>query len=380
MPDLFSKKFGCLQHCDNQSARGPTQKTFVCDYLFPVALCREQEAASAAGMLRKFELSQSLAKSMAVNAITMYAPLIQWKTSNSIGVLLGGVAIVLAFAVAQAQTIILRGEQPEATQGDWPGRVSIEYVAPTNPDFKELHGFLRNRRALEKIQEIVSPFRFSEQLIIKTAECGAVNSYYQRLDFKPTVTICYEFLKHVLDSLPNATTPAGVTRDDATVGQCLWVTLHEVGHATFDIFAVPIFGREEDAADNFATFIMLQFRGEQARRLIGGAAWAWRAFLGDYRRNPVVQTRLAAFSSDHGLPQERFYNLLCLAFGANKVEFADAESFLPPTRTPSCSYEYRTLVRAFRKEIIPHIDQDMAKRVLSTNWLADPDTKSVPQR
>jgi putative metallopeptidase DUF4344 len=331
-------------------------------------------------MLRKFELSQSLAKSMAVNAVTMYAPLIQWKTSNSISVLVGGVAIALAFAVAQAQTIILRGEQPEATQGDWPGRVSIEYVVPTNPDFQELYGVLKNRRALEKIQEIVSPFRFSEQLTVKTAECGAVNSFYQRLDFKPTVTICYEFLKHILDSLPNETTPAGVTPDDAKVGQFLWVTLHEVGHATFDIFGVPIFGREEDAADNFATFIMLQFRGEQARRLIGGAAWAWRAYLGDYRRNPVVQTRLAAFSSDHGLPQERFYNLLCLAFGANKVEFADAESFLPPTRAPSCSYEYRTLVRAFRKEIVPHIDQDMAKRVLSTNWLSDPDTKSVPPR
>src|SRR5262249_54009818 len=151
----------------------------------------------------------SLAKSMAVNATTMYAPLIQWKTSDSVSILAGGVLIALTLTVAQAQTVILRGDRPEATQGDWPGRVSIEYVVPTNPDFKELYGFLRNRRALEKIQEIVSPFRFSEQLIIKTAECGAVNSYYQRLDFKPTVTICYEFLKHVLDSLPNATTPAG---------------------------------------------------------------------------------------------------------------------------------------------------------------------------
>ena len=301
------------------------------------------------------------------------------KIPNSISVFVDGVSIALALAAAQAQTIILRGEQPEATQADWPGRVSIEYAVPTNSEFQELYGLLKNRRALEKIQEIVGPFRFSEQLTIKTAECGAVNSYYQRIDFKPTVTICYEFLKHVLDSLPNETTPAGVTPDDATVGQFLWVTLHEVGHATFDIFGVPIFGREEDAADNFATYIMLHFRGEQARRLIGGAAWAWRAYLGDYRRNPVVQMRLAAFSSDHGQPQERFYNLLCLAFGANKVEFADAESFLPPTRAPSCSYEYKTLARAFHKEIIPHIDQDMAKRVLSTNWLSDPDTKSAPQ-
>jgi hypothetical protein len=50
----------------------------------------------------------------------------------------------------------------------------------------------------------------------------------------------------------------------------------------FDMFNVPIFGHEEDAADNFATFIMLQFGKGQARRLINGAVWAWRAYLGDY--------------------------------------------------------------------------------------------------
>ena len=30
----------------------------------------------------------------------------------------------------------------------------------------------------------------------------------------------------------------------------------------------------------------------------------------------MVQVRLEGFASDHGLPQERFYNLLCLAYGA----------------------------------------------------------------
>ena len=71
----------------------------------------------------------------------------------------------------------------------------------------------------------------------------------------------------------------GVTADDAKVGQVLFLTLHEVGHAVFDIFNVPIFGSEEDAADNFATYIMLQFA--EARRLIRGAAWAWSSYLAE---------------------------------------------------------------------------------------------------
>ena len=71
-------------------------------------------------------------------------------------------------------------------------------------------------------------------------------------------------------------------------------------------------------------------------------------------------------------PKSAFYNLLCLAFGADPVQFADTNSYLPPTRLSTCKFEYLTLVNAFHKEISPHIDQEMARRVLDTDWLPDP--------
>ena len=43
-------------------------------------------------------------------------------------------------------------------------------------------------------------------------------------------------------------------------------TLHETGHAAFDIFQVPLFGREEDAADLFAAYIMLHCCRKSAPR------------------------------------------------------------------------------------------------------------------
>jgi hypothetical protein len=125
---------------------------------------------------------------------------------------------------------------------------------------------------------------------------------------------------------------------------------------------------------------MLQFGKEQARRLIVGAAWAWRAYLGDYKRNPVIPIRLAAFASDHGLPQERYYNLLCLALGAHREVFADLEAYLPPTRSPRCVFEYQMLVHAFDKAISPHIDREMARRILDTNWLEGVESKPVSQK
>jgi putative metallopeptidase DUF4344 len=295
----------------------------------------------------------------------------QRKTINSIGAIVGVAFILPNLAGAQSQTTAQMGQ---------PNRVSVAYVATEDLVLQRYYRLLKERRALEKIQEMLSPFHLPEELTIKTAECGVVNSWYKRENFKPIVTICYEYLRHILESLPNETSPAAVTPADATAGQFFWVTFHEVGHAIFDIFDVPIFGHPEDAADNFAAYILLQFGKEQARRLIGGAAWAWRAYLGDYKRDPVVRKRISAFADTHGLPEERFYNLLCLAYGADPVLFADADGYLPPTRLPNCKFEYRTLVNAFHKEISPHIDQEMARRVLDTNWLPDPKWKPVLQR
>jgi hypothetical protein len=295
----------------------------------------------------------------------------QWKTSLICTLIINAV-IWSNWSLAQSQ--------PSLTPTGQPGWVSIAYVPPESFAFQELYDFLREHRALERIQEILSPFRSPEELMIKTAECKEVNSWYRRENFKPTVTICYELLKRILESLPNETNADGVTPTDAAVGQFFWVTLHEVGHATFDILDVPIFGHVEDSADNFATYIMLQFGEGQAHRLIGGAAWAWRAYLGDYKKNPVVPLRLSAFASDHGLPQERFYNLICLAFGADQAGFADLANYLPPTRAPTCLFEYRTLVRAFEKEITPHVDQEIARRVLDTNWLQRLESVPVPQK
>jgi hypothetical protein len=267
--------------------------------------------------------------------------------------------------------------QTSSLQSD---RVSIAYIPPDDAQYQEVYDLLRGHRVLEKVQEILSPLRSPEELTIKTTECKEVNSWYKRENFKPTVTICYEFLKRILESLPSENNPDGLRPADAAVGQLFWVTLHEVGHATFDILDVPIFGHEEDAADNFATYIMLQFGEGQAHRLIAGAAWAWRTYLGDYKKNPVVPLRLSAFGSDHGLPQERFYNLVCLSFGADRAGFADLANYLPPTRAPGCAFEYRTLVRAFKKEISPHIDPEMARRVLDTNWLERLETEPLPQK
>lgn len=267
-----------------------------------------------------------------------------------------------------------------ATQIDQPGRVMIQYDAPTDPDLQALHNRLKDHRFLETIQWILSPLLLPEPLTVKTTQCGVMNAWYRRENSRPTVTLCYELLKMISQSGPKPTDPN--TPTDAVIGQAVWLALHETGHAVFDIFNVPIFGHAEDAADNFATFVMLQMGKDQAKRLIDGAAWAWKGYVADYRTDPVIQEKLAAFASNHGQPQERFYNLMCLAYGADPGTFANLtqDGFLPPNRSPDCKYEYKTLVDAFDQEIEPHVDQEMKRRIMDTSWLPPPQSMPTAQK
>ena len=252
--------------------------------------------------------------------------------------------------------------------------VTIEYVPPKNPAHKIAFELVKQRGALEKIKKVFSAWQLPGPLTIRTIGCdGVSNAWYQRENDRPTVSICYEYLVEIWNIMPKETEAAMVTAKDAVIGQLFFALAHEFGHATFDIFDIPVFGREEDAADQFATYIMLQFGDDQSHRLITGAAFSYREFVKNYKQKPNVSVPLLAFSSDHGSPEERFYNLLCLAYGYDAKLFADLvdKEYLPKTRARNCRYEYVVLRYAFRQLVVPHVNMDMAKQVMNAHWLDD---------
>jgi hypothetical protein len=155
------------------------------------------------------------------------------------------------------------------------------------------------------------------------------------------------------------------------VGQLLFAFSHEMGHAVYDLYDIAVFGRQEDAADQFATYMILQFGGERTHRLIKGAAWSYKGFMKNFQDQAQVAMPLVAFSSDHGLPQQRFYNLACISYGYDPKIFAEVlhDDILPEHRAKVCKYEYSNLRYAVRKMIGPHIDQAQEQKVLSTNWM-----------
>jgi hypothetical protein len=82
-----------------------------------------------------------------------------------------------------------------------------------------------------------------------------------------------------------------------------------------------------------------------------------------------------------GAPAQRFYNLLCMAYGADPQTFGDliSQGYLPESRARSCHNEYGELNFAFQQLIQPHLDPQLTKEVMQKEWLpADNTTASRP--
>ena len=100
-------------------------------------------------------------------------------------------------------------------------------------------------------------------------------------------------------------------------GNMLFVALHELGHALVGQLRLPVLGREEDAADYFATLAMLETGTEFSVNVLVQAARGW--FLSD--RRDKKQGNMLTFYDEHGLDQQRAFAIVCLMVGSDAQQF-----------------------------------------------------------
>jgi hypothetical protein len=254
-----------------------------------------------------------------------------------------------------------------------PNRVAIIYVQPTDPAHQPIYELLRQHRVLERFQAYLSPLRLPQTLRLRTAGCdGEDNAWYEEADRE--VTVCYEYIDAVQRNAPAQTTAAGISPQDAVLGPGIEVFLHEIAHALFHLLDLPILGREEDAADQIAAYMMLQLDRDMARRTVAAVARM-------YRREASSQTVAQEDLADvHGLSGQRLYNLLCMAYGDDPELFADAVAIgrLPKERAEGCIDEYLQVEHAFNQLIRPHIDQAVKRKLDRARLLAPTTQRQAP--
>jgi hypothetical protein len=273
------------------------------------------------------------------------------------------IARIAGFGLALG--MMLSAPMPAQAQDLSNSKIEFAYFPPKTVKYQATMDRLKKRQVLEQLSQFLSPLRLPHKLFLVTIECGNNNASPHYNPGSWAILLCYEF-NEILERLaPKQGQPnQGFSHDEVVVGTYAGVVLHEAGHAVFDMLDVPVFGREEDAADAMAIFIASQFSKDVARTVTRGYAYFW-SVLG----NPK---EWAQYSDEHGTSSQRFYNTLCLAYGGDPQtfkEFVD-KGWLPKARAANCAAEYQQIKVAFEKTILPYVDLNQMKAVQAKNWLA----------
>ena len=140
-----------------------------------------------------------------------------------------------------------------------------------------------------------------------------------------------------------AETPFKMPKDEGAAAfvesNVLATFYHELGHAYIDVLELPVLGREEDAADTLSAILIHNIWDEDnATEILYHTASAF--LLYDIEAAKVDGE--TPYWDEHSLDMQRYYNLVCLFYGANPDVREDVatELELPETRAEGCVDEF----------------------------------------
>ena len=169
-----------------------------------------------------------------------------------------------------------------------------------------------------------------EHIPVNFEACGTANAWYSNTG---AITMCYE----LADEYTSLFRESEINTGYGVANALHWVFMHELGHAVIDMYGLPIVGQEEDAADQFATVMLLR-EGRDGARALQAMAHVYDSG-GGY--TPSWDT--------HSLDSQRYYNMMCLLYGKHHDDDIgqSVEYRIPDSRAVRCPAEYTDAVRAW---------------------------------
>ncbi|MDO8211141.1 DUF4344 domain-containing metallopeptidase [Conexibacter sp. CPCC 206217] len=227
------------------------------------------------------------------------------------------------------------------------------------PEHRDIAQTLQRSGAMDSLVRLVNrryttprsiPIYFSDELDVGPAFLPEVTLKGQK---KPVSFIHFpgSFLDIELTALEDelgrgAKNP---TPREAMIFANEFVVAHEIGHALVNVLDIPITGREEDAVDGFATYLLTD-SPDFGPRSAFSAALLFDAL------SRVQEPGESDFADEHSLPKQRVYQFLCWIYGSNTKRYRSlvGENGLTKARAPRCKDEWRQVNRSWSRLLAPY--------------------------
>ncbi len=243
---------------------------------------------------------------------------------------------------------------------------SVETVPASTPtvadngDFKlqyqprkiqnEAHRVGGNEQAIAALiadlnNKVALPF----DIVVSLSDCDEPDAYYDPETHE--VVICHQLIDEYYH-LFGIKIKDKSKLDEAVKGATAATFFHELGHALIDAWKLPITGKEEDAADQLSTVVLINRTGAGERMAIDGAI-SFKLYADLSKGEEKV------YWDEHSLDEQRFYDTFCMLYGHNpeKYEYLIKDGTLPEERAANCQADYERIERAWRTLLAPHLKQ-----------------------
>ena len=262
-------------------------------------------------------------------------------------------------------------QQGQATSPDG-GNFKIAYAEPQNQKYVQMNEELKRGGSLEEVAaELNAAVSIPEDVTIVFKECGEINASWN--PNTRTIEMCYELVEDLAKQF-STTAKDQQELEDAVGGAVTFVFFHELGHCLIDLLKLPSTGREEDAVDQLATYVLVDSGGDEGERMaLNGAKW-WGQKYDELAQSGRTAGELdQLWADEHSLNAQRFYNIICWVYGHNQQKYAGmVNNPLPEARAVRCPTEYERLSGAWLTLLKPYLKDGGAGASGSTQASAPP--------
>lgn len=248
----------------------------------------------------------------------------------------------------------MAGDQGQATAPDQ-GDFKIAYSEPQNEKYAQMNEELKRDGSLQQVaDELNAAISIPEDVTIVFKECGEVNAFWSPPE--RTINMCYELIEDLAQRFSTIAKDQQQL-EDAVGGATTFVFFHELGHCLIDILKLPSTGREEDAVDQLATYVLVDSGGEEGERMaLSGAAW-WGQKYDELAQSGRTAGELdQLWADEHSLNAQRMYNIICWVYGHSPQKYSGiVNNQLPEARAVRCPTEYERLSTAWLTLLKPYL-------------------------
>jgi len=198
--------------------------------------------------------------------------------------------------------------------------------------------------------ELNTEINFPEDVDISFETCRHLDVFYSPPLRR--ITICYDVIDDMTDLLlPHIRNRSKLCEAVDSIIASMF--LHEVSHALIDLLKLPTTGREEDAADQFST-LMLMNRFDREKSIMT-IARVYRILAEIERHEELV------YWDEHSQDFQRYYDTLCLIYGRNpqKYSYLVSKGTLPKERAELCEEDFNHIKNAWKSLLKPYANDSL---------------------